>query len=352
MSEIATAVETPATPPPAEESTSLSEHEAEFHGPKDARTPRQTPAKEPPQAAAVETPVAETEGAEPPTETDETRDAQGRFRKRSAKNEAKAEDVPRIRELTKKLHELERERDEWKARVSTPPAPSARIPEAPAPVAAPSTPAVFTDREPTITDFANEADPYASYVRALARYDRKREQFEADQVAAKERAEREEKDRITYAETTYANVQREYATRLATFKETHKDFDTLLKASADAPLPPLLQATVLLHDKGPELVYYLLRHPDQLAEMTLLTDGRPVNDQTVAIATRWLTSRAQAAPTGSTAPSAPKQFTVPRPPNPVQTGPMSTGDELPDDSSSLAEHEQAFTRGKRRSSHR
>lgn len=353
MSETATAVETPTpaapaveTPQPIEDSGSLSDHEAEYSGKRQAKAPK-PPKVEAPAAettATTETPVTE-EGAE-------GRDDKGRFTKRAAKDAATPADVPRIRELTKKLNEereriaaIERERDEWKSKASTPASQVLATPKVePTPI---QPPAAFTEREPTINDFANEADPYAAYVRALARYDRRKEQHEADQVAAQKAAERQEQERLTQAETTFAKVQSEYQTRLVAFKESHKDFDTLLKASADAPLPPLLQATVLLHDKGPELVYYLLRHPDQLAEMTLLTDGRPVNDQTVAIATRWLTTRAQAASTGSTAPSVP-QFTVPRPPNPVQTGPMSTGDDLPDDTSSLAAHEDAFYHGKRK----
>ncbi len=338
-------VETPAdipvaAPEPIEDAGSLSDHEASFsHG---RKAPKEPAPKADPVAADGD------DGAAPVAET---RDDKGRFRKTASKDVAGPADVPRIRELTKKLHDLERERDEWKSKVSAPAAAVVQ-PAAPVAPAVPAIAATFTEREPTIQDFANDPDPYASYVRALARYDRKKEQFDTDQVTAKERAERHEKDSLAQAEATFAKVQSDYQARLEPFKAAHKDFDGLLKASADAPLPPLLQATVLLHDKGPEFVYHLLRHPDQLAEMTLLTDGKAVTDQNVAIATRWLTSRATAAPTGSTVPIAPKPFAVPRPPNPVLTGPMSAGDELPDEQSSLAEHEGAFYHGKRKTARR
>ncbi len=328
--------EVPAPPEPIEDAGSLSDHEASFSSGRKA--PKEV-------APTREAPAPDTGEAAPAVEP---RDEKGRFRHRAKSQEASPADVPRIRELTKKLSEAERERDEWKSKVSAPPAAVVQ-PAATVPTAVPVVAATFTDREPTIQDFANEADPYASYVRALARYDRKKEQFESDQVTAKERAEQLEKESHAQAQATFSKVQADYQARLEPFKAAHKDFDALLKASADAPLPPLLQATVLLHDKGPEFVYHLLRHPDQLAEMTLLTDGKAVNDQNVAIATRWLTSRAQAAVTGSVASTPPKPFAVPRPPNPVQTGPMSAGDELPDEESSLAEHEGAFYKGKRKS---
>ncbi len=330
-----------AAPEPIEDAGSLSDHEASFSSGRKA--PKEPAPKPEPVAAAGD------EGAAPV----ETRDDKGRFRKPASKDVAGPADVPRIRELTKKLHDLERERDEWKSKVSAPAAAVVQ-PAAPVTPAVPAIAATFTEREPFINDFVDDKDPqwYEKYLRALGRYDRKKEQFDADQVAAKTRAEQHEKDSLAQAEATFAKVQSDYQARLEPFKAAHKDFDGLLKASADAPLPPLLQATVLLHDKGPEFVYHLLRHPDQLAEMTLLTDGKAVTDQNVAIATRWLTSRATAASTGSTVPIAQKPFAVPRPPNPVLTGPMSAGDELPDEQSSLAEHEGAFYHGKRKTARR
>jgi hypothetical protein len=88
-------------------------------------------------------------------------------------------------------------------------------------------------------------------------------------------------------------------------------------------------------------VYYLLTHPDERTGVLMMFDGKPPTDAYVAHATRWLSSRTQAAPTGSAAPAPPIAL-APRPPNPVRTGHTRTSDEIPDDDSPLSAHERKW----------
>lgn len=289
---------------------SLAGHEASFG-------PGATP-KEP--VAPVEADAAAGE-----------RDDQGRFKHRAKSQQATPADAPRIAELTKKWRDAERRADEAERRAST------RIPETdrrvePAkPAASVST---FSEKEPTIEDFAADADPYASYIRALAGHDRKKAAFDAKHSEATEatnQAFRSEVD--TYLERT------------RTFTGSKPDFDTVTADVRERHLPAPLLAAIVRHDNGPEFVYHLATHPDDLDELTLQSVNVPVTDAFVALLQRRLSTRMQAAVTGSAAPHrAPSP--APRPPNPVRTGPMTTGEDLPGDDSSLADHERAF--GKKR----
>lgn len=163
--------------------------------------------------------------------------------------------------------------------------------------------------------------------------------------------------RIAAAQQTYqqqqateaqAQVQREfnaaldtYRGRAKSFMAKHADFDDLVKSNATINFPPAVFKSIIQDDNGPAFMYHLLTHPDQLAEVVTLWDEKLPSDVHVANATRWLSSRAQAVITGSAAPTPPLP-PASRPPNPVRTGPMKTGDELPGDDSSLAEHTKAF----------
>ncbi len=103
---------------------------------------------------------------------------------------------------------------------------------------------------------------------------------------------------------------------------------------------------LLTADNGPAIVYHLLAHPDQLAEMYALWDGKPLTEQSVALATRWLSNRVSAGTTGAATAAIPVART-PKPPTPVRTGPMQTGTSPPGDGASLSDHE-AFYHARRR----
>lgn len=301
----------------------------------------QTPAT--PEVPAA--PVPEEAVAEKPAEKDESeadpfeRDPKGRIKRHKARSQvATPEDVPRIHELTRRLRETERKL----ADLTTKPAdiPQVSLPK----VVESHASGGFSEKEPVQEDFLTQPDPYAALQRALAAYDRRKDEFEAKQQATKERTEAQQKAQADQ----WGQITAAHQARAEAFLTHTKDAaERLSKAPArDVPFPPLLHIALLLDTKGPERMLYLAEHPDVLDELVLLTDGKPITDQTVAIVQRSVASRVKDAPTGSSTP-APVAL-APRPLNPVRTAPTTPPDELPGDDSSLAEHEQVWGRSRRR----
>lgn len=224
------------------------------------------------------------------------------------------------------------------------PAPEPQPPRQPAPAAAPqpaASAAEPTRSKPVEDEVGTRYATYAEFVEDLA--DWKSEQRDA--ARQRERDEQEQRAQHERGQQEFAQAHQTYQTRLAEFVKTHPDFQTRLTQLGSITFPPAAFKAILHHEQGPAFVYHLLQHPDQLTEMLFLMEGKPLTEDNVAHATRWLQSRAQAGTTGSAAPTPPRSF-GPRPPNPVRTGPHQTSEELPGDDASLAEHEHAF--GKRR----
>jgi hypothetical protein len=311
-----------APPEPTAEETSVASHAAAFD-------PKRPPVSQTPEPQA--TPSAVPEPTEKPSQ-----------RHRAQSQKAGPADVPRINELTRKLREAEAELARFR---STPaPTPSTDAPKPPI-VAAAAKPVEapvsgFTEPEPVLDDFMQEADPYSAWQRAVGKYDRRKERWEEQQAAA-----------VT-AQTTQATerLQQQYqahSTRLSAFIATHPDFAQKVQASdaANREMPDLLQRAILEDDNGPAMLYAFASDPVFYDEMHLLSDGRPITESSVAILRRRLNAqltRTQAAATGSAA-AMPTTSWTSRPPNPVRTSPLQTGDDPPGDGHSLAEHAKHYS---------
>lgn len=295
-----------------------------------------------------------------------------RPRHRARSQQARVEDVPQIADLTKELRALEgelgiaqkpgesarvyglrRQLEIAKLAKSGRPAPAPPEPAKPAARAvpspvAPSAPGAFSDKEPTLAEFESESDPYAAYMRAVGRYDRRKDAFEERQQTAARDAETQAAADKADGEARWQQTLTAHRTRLDTFAATHPTFlDTFSKA-VTYELAPLLQAALIHDDNGPALMYALGQHPALLDEMHVISEGKPLTDANVAAVQRLLKSRTQAAGTGSAAAPVLSRPSVPRPPNPVRTGPQTPSDEPPGDDASLAEHARFYGPSRRR----
>lgn len=273
-----------------------------------------------------------------------------RVRHRARSQEASPEDVPRIQKFTKDLRERDEQlaaRDqriaELEARLtpSSPPARDARtlgtaaVPAAEGEASRTAAPEP-TRQKPSEDEVGTKYKKYEDFVEDLS--DWKDEQREAKRAVAAQA--RQSQDNQALVQQAFYKGHEAYAAKLVEFRKTHPDYDALAKQHENTQMPPVAHAALLFHDNGPALVYYLFQHPDVLAEVHFVLDGKPLTHENVALATRWLTSRTQAATTGSAAPASPVTL-GPRPPNPVRTGPMKTADDAPDDDdSSIANHEK------------
>ena len=321
----------------------------------------------PPPAAPVEgvpvdtlTPIDDTGSiAEHEAKFQAPRNERGQFqpgqpdrRHRAESQKASPDDVPKINEYTKRLREAEKElgieqqpgesqrvfelrrraeiaervRDANKAKATPAPA----VVSTPAPVALPQE---FTDVEPKIDDFASEADPHTAWVRALARYDQKKEAHEAQ----KSQAVASHTDAIQQHRNAYGQ-------RLAAHYEANPDARAVIEAAPHAAinLPIAMEAAIVLSEDGAKFTEYLARNPALFDELYVLSEGRPVTPPLVAHLQRLLTDRATAVATGAAAPRI-KVTPAPSLPTPVKTMPQAApSDGRPKDDDSLSAHEKHY----------
>lgn len=307
-----------APPEPSLEDTTLSDHEAAFG------------------------PVDPTLDGDAKVKADEKRE---KIRHRAKSQQAGPEDVPRIQALTKEKRQLEEKLAALEARVNQP------APVAPrqAPAVAQREPAAAGDAipptrpKPTEDMIGATYATYADMVEDLSNwtFEQRQAKWERDQQQTQFQAEQ------TRAQQEWNQAHQTFGTRVGEFMKTHPDYQAKLDSVLPLNIPPAAYQAILKHDNGPAFVYHLVNHPDQLAEMVFLMDGKPPSDDHVALATRWLSSRTQAASTGSAVPTPPQTLAA-HPPNPVRTGPTKTSGDLPGDDASLADHEKAYGRARRR----
>lgn len=307
--------------PPAEPAElSLSDHEAQYHGQND----RDAPAADAPEPSAT----SSADGAEPAAGE---RDEQGRFKGRRAKSHAATPaDAPRINELTKRLREREAELESLR-RAAPAPAPAPR-PAAP--------PANAPTQAPRLQGFIDQLKPDEDYNLAVERH--------AEAMADWTYRRREQQQQQQQAERQFAQT---FQQKVASAQERYPDFnDVALNAPSAIPQGSLIDRWVWEHRTGADVLYYFQKFPGELPRVLAQS---PLDQlETLALISQHLaapspSTRSVAAGTGSaTAPVMTSQ--VPRPPNPVRTGPMRGGDEPPGDDASLAAHEQFYYRNGRR----
>ena len=335
--------ETPAPEPTTEAPVSIADH-AEQYAPA-SREPANTGQFATRPADARPSHKAQSQRATPEDVTEInrlTKELRERERQLAEKDPDALKDSPRIRALKRQIAALDA--------TLTPPAPAAAPakPTPPTPAPKPSqAPAAFTDAEPKLDDFASSDDPYRDYMRALSRYDRKKEAWESSRQQFDADTQRQQQERMAREDAEMGAKIATFAERQRTFIASKPDYQQQIAKTQGLPNPtPLLHAAIIDDDKGPEIVYYLAQHPDVYTEMLLHSDGKPVTEQSVALLRRILNQRVQVASTGSTA--AAPAYIPPKPPNPVRTGPTRTTDEPPGEGASIADHARYYHPSKRR----
>jgi hypothetical protein len=271
----------------------------------------------------------------------EERDDQGRFRPRhrAKSQQARAQDAPRIAELTRKLREAEAERDRLKqpggngtGAQTVSPLPVPR----PQPQAQqPPPPAAKDDPEPKSDDFEDYTKFVTTHNRWAAR----------EELRIERRQERERQQEQAKAQESY-RLATSFAEKIQTARSEYPDFDQVaLHAPSQIPRGSLIDAWIFEHASGAKVLYHLQKDPSEIARILRL----PLLDQAEALT--LLAQRLQPTPRAATVSSgavptlAPAP--TPRPPTPLRTGPMRTGTELPSDDASLDEHEKFYHRSRR-----
>jgi hypothetical protein len=321
----------PVAPEPQPEATSVADHAAQF-GPEAQQEPVADPAPQAPtarQQAAAQRARDEASG----------KFAREQERHRAKSQQAKAEDVPRIKELTAKWRDAERRLEELQQRQQR----LEKFATDPVPVPQQTPTSGFTKPKPLIEQFNDQDDPLEAWNLALIDWADDRRQFERARNQNVTETRTAETEARAAHEAWFTETRAAYAAKEAAFAAKQPNYRAAVDA-VTAPTTPLLHQALLMSDNGPELVYYLATHPSVYDEMLLLTDGKQISEQTVALTQRQLAARSQAAHTGSAAAFVARS--TPKPPNPVRTGPMPPADDPPGETSSIADHQRYYGRSR------
>ena len=130
-----------------------------------------------------------------------------------------------------------------------------------------------------------------------------------------------------------------YGEQLDAYVKAHPDRQASFQNIPNAN--PIMLETIWGMDNGPDVVYNIRTTPGLFQEFLLLTEGKSLTQQNVAIATEWLQAKLQTGTTGAVA-RAYSSPPAPRPPTPVRTTPMPPPQAPPGDSASLTEHNSFF----------
>lgn len=291
------------------------------------------------EAPAVESTPATIDAAIAPQTLTQFEEASPRARHRARSQQASPEDVPRIRELTKKLRDTEAALEATKTPAPvTPPAPVAR------PVVAAAPPPVKTadkDPEPTADLDPSTGKPYDDFNKLT----RDTARWAARDEARTLRAQHDEAQRIETARADTETKAAAWTTNVAAAKTQFPDFEAIAYGPSEIPVDSLIDHWIREHPAGPKVLYSLKKNPTELRAMLAL----PLFEQTEALAllSQRLNPRVAAVSTGAAPVSDVKP--VPRPPTPVRTGPMRTEPAVPDtDSLSLDDFAEATGAVKKR----
>lgn len=253
-------------------------------------------------------------------------------KKRSHKDSARPEDVPRIHKLTSeknaaldRVASLEAE----VTRLKTQHAPPAQIAKAEAKVEAAS------DPEPKEDD-PKFAGDYGKFLRAAAAWEG-REAYRNEKKAERDAVTKTQK------EETERAALKSWGDRVTAAKAKYADFEAVAFGPTVIPDGSAIDAWIMEHKAGADVLYYLQSHRQELDGLLTKPVLEQLEDLTLLSQRLLSTPSGQAGTTGSAA--GPKSISQPpRPPNPVRTEAQRATDSPPptDGSLSIAEHKKAF----------
>lgn len=261
----------------------------------------------------------------------------------SARIQEQATEIANRDQTISTLNERLAQIDDLKKEIETLKAPKAAPVVSPESTAAPT---AFTEAEPKLEQFAGSDDQYRDFLRALARYDARKDAFEQKQASQKTQAETDAVARDANFKTFIESKRVAHDTRLNDFVKSNPAALDTLKAAGDLPLTPLMYAAIELDDNGPAFMMELAQHPELVDELVLQTANQPVFDRNrnmnplVSILQRKLTTRLGAADTGS-APKRPSTNAHP-PINPVVGSQPKAKTGPPDPETSSQEEYDAY----------
>lgn len=252
-----------------------------------------------------------------PTKDPAKRIAKATYEREQAKREAQAERA-----------EIQRERESHRAEMAAMRAElEALKPKAVEPKA---------DSEPTLEQFQDQPDPYAAYMRAVAKYDLKQELTTREQQA-KDAAERDRQQQYhSQAEQREAHRLAEFTAKMEAAFEADPSLQQLVSSDLDMTRP--MWDAVMESDVPEKICAYLSQHPEEHQAMLAMPDARK---QFRAIA-RLDASLDTAASTGHSGVVQPKKTAAHAPISPVGGGHAAPASGPPDPKTCTQEEFDAY----------
>lgn len=317
----------------------LKEHAALHSERKDAITPEERTKLEEKAAHHSESQRREKDG----------KFTEGKTRHRAQSQQARAEDVPRIKELTARAKSAEERLAAAEAevtRLKTQHAPPAQVAAAERKVeqAEQRVPtATADDPEPTEDDPKYGGD-YAKYLRDVTRWET-RQALKAERAEADQRAQQAKRD-----EAKTATIKT-FAERLTAAETKHgEDFQETLRwdapwlAPSGEPHPgyEAVHEFILSDETGADVLHYLHSHPDEVDALMRVPPLQQVKRLTL-LGQRFASPQSEEAGATGAAPRPTIVHLPPKPPTPVRTGAQRVVGAQPTDGSlSVLGHAKAF----------
>lgn len=275
--------------------------------------------------------------------------AEGKVRHRAQSQQARAEDVPRIKELTARARSAEDRLATAEAevvRLKAQHAPSAQVAAAERKVEQAETVTRGTaddDPEPQEDD-AKYGGDYAKYLRDVTRW-------ETRQALKAERAEAEQRAQQAKIEASKTATIKTFAERLTKAQEAYgEEFEETLRwdapwlAPSGEPHPgyEALHQFIVEDDGGADVLHYLRSHPEEVDALLGVPPLQQVKRLTL-LGQRFASPASGAAETTGAAPRPTVVQLPPKPPTPVRTGAQKVVGAPPMDGSlSVLGHAKAF----------
>lgn len=197
----------------------------------------------------------------------------------------------------------------------------------------------FREPEPKEDD-PKYADDYARFLRDVAAWEGRKAYHDA-RTEGERQAARQQQDAAEH------EITKAWAGRIETARGKHADFDAVAFGATRIPADSAIDRFVMEDEAGPEVLYYLNQHPDEVDSLLRMTPTQQMR-RLVAKATELSPPPAPAGSTGSAVGRKPVDA-LPTPPNPVRTEAQRPGSTPPptDGSLSIAEHQKHFGRARR-----
>jgi hypothetical protein len=258
-------------------------------------------------------PVPEASAPEPEVAATPERNDDGTFKKRDKVQERIDKAVKAQRDAERRAEAAERE---LQARTSQPATPAA-VPD--------STP---PEAYPTIDQFLNDADPYASLAKAIGKYEAKAAVDAYRQQQQQEAARGEVLERVS---AIVEAGQKKYANWQAVVADSD---------AATIPMPEMTLAALHRLENAEDVIYYLGQHPDEARVLA-------AHDPMQALLSLGALSRSVVAPSGSTTPAVSTSRAKPLI-KPVGATPVAPEPRPPDEKSTFAEHRRYWNERERK----